>query len=239
MHAVHQRGDDGLALHERVGFARGKPRIRELRASRLDRVDTRHVLAAADDEEPEGTALPAARVLGEPRAIGRGLTTLGGGRTRVDDIVEPSVGFVITVAIVVIFGPPAVGKMTVGREVARLTGYKLFHNHMTVEPVLEVFEFGSPPCGWIFAVGVDLEFEKISACVKRGITAYQGDMLEFMRGFTDGAVRGGAKIEFGVEARALKVEGGRVVGVEEPDVVLRAGDHGEAEPVDGVVGGSP
>ncbi|WP_217494471.1 methionine biosynthesis protein MetW [Nibricoccus aquaticus] len=38
----------------------------------------------------------------------------------------------------------------------------------------------------VFAVGVDLEFEKISACVKRGITAYQGDMLEFMRGFADG-----------------------------------------------------
>jgi len=47
--------------------------------------------------------------------------------------------------LLVIFGPPAVGKMTVGREVARLTGYKVFHNHMTVEPVLELFEFGSPP----------------------------------------------------------------------------------------------
>jgi hypothetical protein len=46
--------------------------------------------------------------------------------------------------LLVIFGPPAVGKMTVGREVCRLTGYKLFHNHMTVEPVLELFEFGSP-----------------------------------------------------------------------------------------------
>jgi len=32
----------------------------------------------------------------EPRAIGRGITALGGGRTRVDDIVDPAVGFVIT-----------------------------------------------------------------------------------------------------------------------------------------------
>lgn len=38
----------------------------------------------------------------------------------------------------------------------------------------------------VFAVGVDLEFEKISACVRRGITAYQGDMLEFMRAFPEG-----------------------------------------------------
>ena len=32
----------------------------------------------------------------EPKAIGRGVTALGGGRTRIDDAVDPSVGFVIT-----------------------------------------------------------------------------------------------------------------------------------------------
>ncbi len=32
----------------------------------------------------------------EPRAIGRGITLLGGGRTKVDDLVDPTVGFVIT-----------------------------------------------------------------------------------------------------------------------------------------------
>jgi hypothetical protein len=46
---------------------------------------------------------------------------------------------------VVVFGPPAVGKMTVGHELTKLTGYKLFHNHMTVEPVRDLFPFGSPP----------------------------------------------------------------------------------------------
>ena len=46
---------------------------------------------------------------------------------------------------VMLFGPPAVGKMTVGRELSRLTGYRLLHNHMTVEPVLDIFPFGSPP----------------------------------------------------------------------------------------------
>jgi hypothetical protein len=35
--------------------------------------------------------------------------------------------------------------MTVGYELARLAGYKLLHNHMTVEPVLDIFPFGSPP----------------------------------------------------------------------------------------------
>ena len=47
--------------------------------------------------------------------------------------------------LVIIFGPPAVGKMTVGRELARLTGLRLFHNHLTVDLVLRFFEFGTPP----------------------------------------------------------------------------------------------
>ncbi|WP_202863975.1 methionine biosynthesis protein MetW [Ereboglobus luteus] len=36
------------------------------------------------------------------------------------------------------------------------------------------------------AVGVDLDVGKIAACIRRGITAYQGDMLAFMRAFPDG-----------------------------------------------------
>jgi hypothetical protein len=45
---------------------------------------------------------------------------------------------------VVIFGPPAVGKMTVGAELAQRTGFKLFHNHMTIDLVLNFFPFGHP-----------------------------------------------------------------------------------------------
>ncbi|MEO5857459.1 MAG: FAD-binding oxidoreductase [Pyrinomonadaceae bacterium] len=37
--------------------------------------------------------------------------------------------------------------------------------------------------------------------------------LAIMRGFTDGAIRGGASIEFGVEVLGLKVEGGRITSV--------------------------
>lgn len=43
---------------------------------------------------------------------------------------------------IVIFGPSAVGKMSVGHELAKLTGLKLFHNHMTIELVLNFFDFG-------------------------------------------------------------------------------------------------
>jgi methionine biosynthesis protein MetW len=37
----------------------------------------------------------------------------------------------------------------------------------------------------ISGVGVDLDFGKITACVRRGLTAYQGDMNGFMSAFPD------------------------------------------------------
>ncbi|MHC1694391.1 MAG: AAA family ATPase [Eubacteriales bacterium] len=41
--------------------------------------------------------------------------------------------------LVVIFGPHAVGKMTVGQELCKITELKLFHNHMSIEIVSELF----------------------------------------------------------------------------------------------------
>lgn len=41
--------------------------------------------------------------------------------------------------LVVIFGPHAVGKMTVGQELAKITDLKLFHNHMTIDIVSDLF----------------------------------------------------------------------------------------------------
>ena len=47
--------------------------------------------------------------------------------------------------LVMLIGPPAVGKMTVGHELAARTGLRLFHNHHTIDLVLRFFPFGSPP----------------------------------------------------------------------------------------------
>ena len=41
--------------------------------------------------------------------------------------------------LVLLVGNGAVGKMTVGQELMKLTDLRLFHNHMTIEPVLEIF----------------------------------------------------------------------------------------------------
>jgi hypothetical protein len=43
-----------------------------------------------------------------------------------------------------VFGPPAVGKMAVGRAIADASDFRLFHNHATIEPLLAVFEYGTP-----------------------------------------------------------------------------------------------
>lgn len=42
--------------------------------------------------------------------------------------------------LVIIFGPHAVGKMTVGQELEKITNLKLFHNHMTIDIVADLFE---------------------------------------------------------------------------------------------------
>lgn len=61
--------------------------------------------------------------------------------------------------LVCITGPPAVGKMTVGRAVCDLTGFRLFHNHMSIEPLLGVYDFGTP------------SFRRINAMIRREVIA--------------------------------------------------------------------
>ena len=42
---------------------------------------------------------------------------------------------------VLIIGPQAVGKMTVGQVLSKITGYKLLYNHMTIELVRLKFDY--------------------------------------------------------------------------------------------------
>ena len=43
--------------------------------------------------------------------------------------------------LVLIVGSGAVGKMTVGQELMKITDLKLFHNHMMIEPVIDIFGY--------------------------------------------------------------------------------------------------
>jgi hypothetical protein len=104
--------------------------------------------------------------------------------------------------LLVVFGPPAVGKMTVGGEVCARTGYKLFHNHLTIEPLLGIFEFGSP------------SFNRLSAELRRRVVeeAIAADLAglvftfvwglelvedrEFVQGLVDLVEDAGGKVSF-------------------------------------------
>ena len=41
--------------------------------------------------------------------------------------------------LLILIGNSAVGKMSVGQELCKIAPFRLFHNHMMIEPVLEVF----------------------------------------------------------------------------------------------------
>lgn len=43
--------------------------------------------------------------------------------------------------LVLIVGAGATGKMTVGQELMKITNLRLFHNHMTIEPVIDIFGY--------------------------------------------------------------------------------------------------
>ena len=45
--------------------------------------------------------------------------------------------------LVLIFGPQAAGKMTVGQELVKMTDLKLFHNHMTIDLVSPFFDYST------------------------------------------------------------------------------------------------
>lgn len=71
--------------------------------------------------------------------------------------------------LVILIGPPAVGKMTVGFALAERTGLKLFHNHQTIELALRFFEFGTPPFRRLVAECRRRIFEEVAASELPGL----------------------------------------------------------------------
>jgi hypothetical protein len=102
--------------------------------------------------------------------------------------------------LVFIYGLPATGKLTVAQELACLTGYKLFHNHLVVDLLLSTFEFGS-------ASFVELREEIwLSVFLQAGRSQLEGLIFTFNPETTvretfvdqavDTVVRGGGQIDF-------------------------------------------
>ena len=47
--------------------------------------------------------------------------------------------------LIFIYGPAAVGKLTVARRLEQITGLPVFHNHLVVDMLLTLWDFGTPP----------------------------------------------------------------------------------------------
>ena len=46
--------------------------------------------------------------------------------------------------LIVLYGPPAVGKYTVAKIIADKIGYKFFHNHLSIDVAKAILPFGAP-----------------------------------------------------------------------------------------------
>jgi hypothetical protein len=106
--------------------------------------------------------------------------------------------------LVLIVGPPAVGKMTVGAELARRTGLLLFHNHQTIELVLRFFPFGTPPFGRLVDEFRRRILEEVAASELPGL------IFTYVWAFDD--PREAATVE--AYASIFRTRGGRVLFVE-------------------------
>jgi hypothetical protein len=47
--------------------------------------------------------------------------------------------------LIFIYGAPAVGKLTVAQHLAEKTGFKVFHNHLSIDAIEPIFDFGTKP----------------------------------------------------------------------------------------------
>ena len=76
--------------------------------------------------------------------------------------------------LIILIGAGAVGKMTVGQELMKITDFRLFHNHMMIEPVIEVF---GDYCGPVVGRLREVIFEEFLK------TKYRGMIFTYMWAF--------------------------------------------------------
>jgi len=101
--------------------------------------------------------------------------------------------------LVVIYGPIGTGKFTVAKRLAKITSYKLFHNHMVVDMLLPFMKFG--PNFWDAANDIRIRVfeaaakEKIKGMVFTFVYA-KGIDEKFIRRIINNVKRNKGKIHF-------------------------------------------
>ncbi|MEZ0480340.1 AAA family ATPase [Planococcus sp. SSTMD024] len=98
--------------------------------------------------------------------------------------------------LILLFGPPAVGKMTIGQELEKITHLKLLHNHMTIDLLHPFFGFGEDT----WRISTIIREEIFKAAVK---TELEGVVFTFVWSFESKK-----DWEFVSHVRAIFEEGG-------------------------------
>jgi cytidylate kinase len=68
--------------------------------------------------------------------------------------------------MIFLYGPPAVGKLTVANLVSERTGFRVLHNHLTIDAITPVFAFGTPHYTRLVAL---FRRELIAAAAEAGV----------------------------------------------------------------------
>lgn len=71
--------------------------------------------------------------------------------------------------LIIIYGPPSVGKLTVAKSLAEITGFKILHNHLVSDLVLSVFDRNTLVAINLNAYIKNLIFEHAAEVNERGI----------------------------------------------------------------------
>src|SRR5688500_9243251 len=99
-----------------------------------------------------------------------------------------------------LYGPPGVGKLTVGTALAARTGFRLFHNHLTVNLATAVFPRESDP--WRELIR-RVRRDVFSAAVRQGVSlVYTGvylgteEQTEAIRVMLEPVYEGGGDVHY-------------------------------------------
>ena len=103
--------------------------------------------------------------------------------------------------LVFIYGPPGVGKLTTAKALAELTGFRLFHNHLSFDLVKAVFDLPTPP------------FHRLSETIR--LATFEAAAREKMRGllFTFVYAAGEDDAFVGRVVQVMETHGGQVLFV--------------------------
>jgi RNase adaptor protein for sRNA GlmZ degradation len=88
--------------------------------------------------------------------------------------------------LVILYGPPGVGKLTVAQALAERTGYKVFHNHLTTDLVTSLFPFGSES---MLRLTMKYRYDMLGEAARAGLDGVIHTFV-YARGTDDGFMQG-------------------------------------------------